>query len=148
VPEGTTNVHELPFLSRQCRNRGGFISHCEFIETNATEEDDSLAPARVLNLSPPPRGEKKKSKTTNDTFPDDSETTAEEADGLRRTVDFGGSNQFEGNEEEEDTPDHNIRDLEGATISNVDFWMDQVYVDHIHQNSGHRLDGDISDDTE
>jgi hypothetical protein len=36
-----------------CQNHGGYISLCEFIQTSAPEEDDSLDLARVLNLSPP-----------------------------------------------------------------------------------------------
>jgi hypothetical protein len=95
-----------------------------------------------------PEREEKKSKTIDNTFPDDSEMTAKEADGLRRTVNSSGAVQLDGNEEEQDRPDHNIGDLEGAIITNVDFWMDEVYGDHVHQNSGHYLDGDISNDTE
>jgi hypothetical protein len=58
--------------------------------------------------------------------------TAEEADELRRTVDSSGAERLDGNEEEQDTPDHNIGNLDGQG--------------HVHQNSGHHLDGDLSNE--
>jgi hypothetical protein len=74
--------------------------------------------------------------------------TAEEADELRRTVESNGTDRPDGTEEEEESPECNIRDLEGATMSNADFLLNTVYGDHVHQNSSHHLDGDASNEIE
>ena len=42
--------------------------------------------------------------------------------------------------------ERHVGDLPGAKISGADLKLDEVYGDHVHQNSGQHLDGGITDD--
>jgi hypothetical protein len=109
--------------------------------TTATGIDKSPALAKVLNFgsespesqdNPPQRG-----------LVDEAETRPAETTPTRDKTepDLGTSEQYKAQAEEQE-----IGDLPDIELSDADRMMDKVYGDHVHQNPGMHLRGDVPDD--
>lgn len=128
--------------SDKCCNREG-VPFCVEFKSSASATDESSAKASSLKSTPKaPKEDKKKSGVTS---PITVETVVEDEEDSRREIEDGG--QVQSGEGPESEPEERcIGDLPGATISEVDRMLDEVYGDHVHQNPGTHLDGGISDD--
>jgi hypothetical protein len=101
--------------------------YCKLTVAKVPDIDESRAPAIATNLTGARR-------ETDDKSTNETERESAEADESRSTP-VG-----------EDVEERHVGDLPGATISEADLKLDEVYGDHVHQNSGQHLDGGITDD--
>ena len=94
---------------------------------------ESPALAKVLNFDNPPQRE----------VADETETRPVETTPTRDETepDIGMPEQ-----DKEKAEEQSIGDLPGVELSDADRMMDKVYGDHVHQNPGTHLRGDIPDD--
>ena len=114
----------------KCSNRSEDINHCVVVETVEAEATELIAAPRTLDYKTN-EGENTSASTT------DQETVPET---LSQVVTPGEE------EDQEGSTTMPIGDLPGATISDADRKLLEVYGDYIHQNDGTHLDGGIKDD--
>jgi hypothetical protein len=125
----------------RCKNLKVIKNPFRVQDTTATGTDESPALAKVLNFgfespesqnNPPQRG-----------FVSEAETRPAETTPIRDETepDIGTSEQYKDQAEEQE-----IGDLPDIHLSDADRMMDKVYGDHVHQNPGTHLRGDIPDD--
>jgi hypothetical protein len=104
--------------------------YCEPTSTPASENNDSLNLAMVLNLAPTPEEKEKpiKDKYTLKSVEEEESRESSEESKRGDPKRLGKSNLYD------------------AIISDVDLLMDKVYGDHVHQNPGQHLHGGIEDE--
>jgi hypothetical protein len=121
-------------------------SHCKLINTPANErDDDSPVLARVLELKDFQVETTTQKSNTNDkqTSLDAAMKVAEPSNSREPTDSTGAQVQQDRTKEQEELRSEG--DLPAATILELDQMLDDVYEDHVHQNPGTHLDGDITD---